>query len=225
MVQVFWGPLDYLIIDTPPGTSDEHISIVQYLRGTEVDGAVVVTTPQEVGFPLPGQPQRAVGSVLRRHDGRAFAFSSGFCAQVSLVDVRKELSFCRKSGLKVLGVVENMARMAVPVSTLVFRDPTSGEDKTEQIKSILAEASPELLDVLAEASIFAPAAESASSAKQMAADFGAPYLGQVPLDPMIGEACERGLAFLEEYPGAPAAESLRRIVDNILRTTADSAEA
>lgn len=26
---VHWGPLDYLIIDSPPGTSDEHISIVQ----------------------------------------------------------------------------------------------------------------------------------------------------------------------------------------------------
>ena len=35
-------------IDTPPGTSDEHLSIVQYLKSTGVDGAVVVTTPQEV---------------------------------------------------------------------------------------------------------------------------------------------------------------------------------
>jgi Mrp family chromosome partitioning ATPase len=28
---VDWGDVDYLVIDTPPGTSDEHISIVQYL--------------------------------------------------------------------------------------------------------------------------------------------------------------------------------------------------
>ena len=42
-----WGTLDYLIIDTPPGTSDEHISIVQYLKeAAGVEGAVVVTTPQ-----------------------------------------------------------------------------------------------------------------------------------------------------------------------------------
>lgn len=43
---VDWGELDYLIVDTPPGTSDEHLSIVQYLSATNVDGAVVITTPQ-----------------------------------------------------------------------------------------------------------------------------------------------------------------------------------
>ena len=43
---VDWGQLDYLVIDTPPGTSDEHMSVVRYLEGCTVDGAVVVTTPQ-----------------------------------------------------------------------------------------------------------------------------------------------------------------------------------
>lgn len=43
---VDWGQLDYLVIDTPPGTSDEHMSVVKYLEGCNVDGAVVVTTPQ-----------------------------------------------------------------------------------------------------------------------------------------------------------------------------------
>jgi len=43
---VDWGELDYLIVDTPPGTSDEHLSIVQYLSSTHVDGAVIITTPQ-----------------------------------------------------------------------------------------------------------------------------------------------------------------------------------
>jgi len=46
---VVWGELDYLIIDTPPGTSDEHISIATELQQlVNVDGAVLVTTPQEV---------------------------------------------------------------------------------------------------------------------------------------------------------------------------------
>ncbi|XP_043567948.1 cytosolic Fe-S cluster assembly factor nubp1 isoform X2 [Chiloscyllium plagiosum] len=43
---VDWGEVDYLIVDTPPGTSDEHLSIVQYLSATQVDGAVIITTPQ-----------------------------------------------------------------------------------------------------------------------------------------------------------------------------------
>lgn len=50
LTDVVWNELDYLIIDTPPGTSDEHISIVQYLKSTNIDGAVVITTPQEVSM-------------------------------------------------------------------------------------------------------------------------------------------------------------------------------
>ncbi|EPQ30158.1 uncharacterized protein PFL1_02274 [Pseudozyma flocculosa PF-1] len=46
---VRWGPLDYLVIDTPPGTSDEHISILEYLR-TFQPSAVMVTTPQAVSL-------------------------------------------------------------------------------------------------------------------------------------------------------------------------------
>lgn len=45
---VDWGQLDYLIIDTPPGTSDEHISIAEELRWANPDGAIIVTTPQGV---------------------------------------------------------------------------------------------------------------------------------------------------------------------------------
>lgn len=41
--------LDYLIIDTPPGTSDEHIAIAEELRWVDnLDGAIIVTTPQQV---------------------------------------------------------------------------------------------------------------------------------------------------------------------------------
>ena len=48
LTDVCWGELDYLIIDTPPGTSDEHISIVEYLKDINPDGAVIVTTPQVI---------------------------------------------------------------------------------------------------------------------------------------------------------------------------------
>ncbi|MCJ1429413.1 cytosolic Fe-S cluster assembly factor nbp35 [Sticta canariensis] len=92
---VEWGELDYLLVDTPPGTSDEHLSVNSYLKESGVDGAVVVTTPQEV----------------------------------SLLDVRKEIDFCRKAGIRVLGVVENMSGFVCPNcthETQIFKATTGG---------------------------------------------------------------------------------------------------
>jgi Mrp family chromosome partitioning ATPase len=94
---VDWGVLDYLVVDTPPGTSDEHISIVQYLKAGVV-GAVIVTTPQEI----------------------------------SLQDVRKEINFCKKVGVEILGVVENMSGFVCPKctkETQIFAPNTGGAQK------------------------------------------------------------------------------------------------
>jgi ATP-binding protein involved in chromosome partitioning len=49
---VQWGQLDYLLVDMPPGTGDAQLSLVQ---ATQVSGAIIVTTPQEV----------AIGDALR----------------------------------------------------------------------------------------------------------------------------------------------------------------
>ncbi|THY11357.1 cytosolic Fe-S cluster assembly factor NBP35 [Aureobasidium pullulans] len=92
---VEWGELDYLVVDTPPGTSDEHLSVNSFLKESGVDGAVVVTTPQEV----------------------------------SLLDVRKEIDFCRKAGIKILGIVENMSGFVCPKCThesQIFKATTGG---------------------------------------------------------------------------------------------------
>ncbi|CAO1625538.1 unnamed protein product [Sympodiomycopsis kandeliae] len=72
--------LDYMLIDTPPGTSDEHLSIVSYLKDSGINGAILLTTPQEV----------------------------------SLQDVRKEISFLKKVNVPILGVVENMSGFVCP---------------------------------------------------------------------------------------------------------------
>ena len=45
---VNWGELDYLVIDMPPGTGDEALSIVQLIP--KADGMVIVTTPQDVAL-------------------------------------------------------------------------------------------------------------------------------------------------------------------------------
>lgn len=46
--EIEWGELDYLIIDSPPGTGDEPLSVCQLIP--EADGSVIVTTPQDVAL-------------------------------------------------------------------------------------------------------------------------------------------------------------------------------
>ncbi|GAB0099638.1 Cytosolic Fe-S cluster assembly factor NUBP1 homolog [Sergentomyia squamirostris] len=96
---VDWGELDYLVVDTPPGTSDEHLSAVSFLEDSrEGLAAVVVTTPQEL----------------------------------SLLDVRKEINFCRKLKIPIVGVVENMAGFVCPSCTkesVIFPPKSGGAQK------------------------------------------------------------------------------------------------
>lgn len=93
---VNWGDrLDYLLVDTPPGTSDEHLSVTTYMKEIGIDGALIVTTPQEV----------------------------------ALLDVRKEIDFCRKAGINILGLVENMAGFVCPNckgESQIFKPTTGG---------------------------------------------------------------------------------------------------
>ena len=45
---VDWGELDYMIVDLPPGTGDEPLSVAQLIKN--VDGAIIVTTPQDLAL-------------------------------------------------------------------------------------------------------------------------------------------------------------------------------
>ncbi len=50
MTDVYWGEdsLDYLLVDTPPGTSDEHLALMENLKNSHMKNyqAILVTTPQ-----------------------------------------------------------------------------------------------------------------------------------------------------------------------------------
>jgi|SRR5665647_1630319 len=46
--EVEWGELDYMIIDSPPGTGDEPLAVCQAIG--KMDGAIIVSTPQETAL-------------------------------------------------------------------------------------------------------------------------------------------------------------------------------
>ena len=77
IADVLWEELDFLIIDSPPGTGDEPLTIAQVIPAAQ---AIIVTTPQEV----------------------------------SLLDIRKSITFCRKVNMPVFGVIENMSGLICP---------------------------------------------------------------------------------------------------------------
>lgn len=143
--EVKWGELDFLVIDLPPGTGDEPLSIGQSFSNQ--DGAVIVTTPQEVA-------------------------SS---------DVRKSINFCCKLGLPILGIVENMSGFICP--------------KCSEITYIFG----------------------SNGGKNLANDFNIPLLGEIPLDPTIVSACDRGVSYIDAYADSKTVNIFKQIIASILQ--------
>ena len=90
LTDVAWGELDYLVVDAPPGTGDEPLSVAQLIG--RVDGAIVVTTPQElaladvrkgvdfcrqVGVPVIGVVENMSGFVCPHCGKRTAIFKEG----------------------------------------------------------------------------------------------------------------------------------------------------
>jgi Mrp family chromosome partitioning ATPase len=150
---VEWGELDYMIIDSPPGTGDEPLAIIQLLESA--DGAVVVTTPQEV----------------------------------AISDVRKGITFCRSLHLPVLGVLENMSG---------FICPKCGE-RTDIFKS--------------------------GGGENMAVAMNVPFLGRIPIDPQIVEACDSGQPYVDKYRQSQAARAFGEAVTLLVGSNSECVEA
>lgn len=147
---VNWESLDYLLVDTPPGTSDEHLSLVSLLQ--PIAGAVLVTTPQEVAWQ----------------------------------DVRKEIDFCRKVKLPILGLVENMA-------------------------GFTCEACGQTSEIFQHSDI----ARGGSVVERYAKDHGIRYLGRIPLDPKLAMCLDSGLAYTDRFPGSPVAIAIASVVTQL----------
>ncbi len=147
IADVQWGELDYLVIDSPPGTGDEPLSVAQSVPGAQ---AVIVTTPQDV----------------------------------ALSDVRKSINFCTVVNLKIFGLVENMGPFACPCCGKTIELFKSGGGER--------------------------------TARQMAI----PFLGTIPFDSSVVEACDRGTPVAGSSAGGEFSKAIGQVVDAIERRLA-----
>jgi hypothetical protein len=129
--------------------------------------------------------------------------------------VRKELNFCQKTKVPILGVVENMGEYTTTLSKLKFLTPDGKHDCTADILKQLQESCPQVLKTLVSATIYPP---SGGGPKEMAEQYGVPYWGVLPMDPDLLRACESGKAFVEECPNSMAAKALQDFSKNITST-------
>jgi ATP-binding protein involved in chromosome partitioning len=148
LADVYWGDLDVLLLDLPPGTGDVAISVAQLLPSAEI---LVVTTPQAAAAEV---AERAGAIALQTRQ-------------------------------RIVGVVENMAGLVMPDGTTwdIF-----GEGGGRQVAERLTRA--------------------------VGADV--PLLGQVPLDPALVTAGDRGVPLVLSAPESAAGAELLAIADKLM---------
>ena len=140
LTDIVWGKLDYLLVDLPPGTGDEPLSIMQLIP--DFDGVAVVTAPSEV----------------------------------SQLVVRKAINMAKKMNSPVLGVIENMSE---------FVCPHCGE----------------------RVNIF-----GCGGGEQVASKMQVPFLGSLPIDPIVCQDCDAGKLSVIERPKTPISQQFNKIV-------------
>lgn len=113
---VSWEETDYLLIDTPPGTSDEHIALAEQLL-------TLATTDKAQ------HAQSSQSSALHTLPLFAGAVLVTTPQAVAISDVRKGVNFCTKTSIPILGLVENMSGYTCPCCGEVSNIFSSGGGK------------------------------------------------------------------------------------------------
>ncbi|MET1100858.1 MAG: Mrp/NBP35 family ATP-binding protein, partial [Pyrodictiaceae archaeon] len=145
-----WGDIEFLLIDLPPGTGDEQLTIAQLIK--DLTGTIIVTIPSEVS--------RSV--------------------------VVKAIGFARKLGVPILGIIENMSYFECPDGSL---------------HRIFGEG----------------------AGRRIAEEYGIAFLGEIPIDPRISEANDKGIPFFVEYPDSRASKAFLAVADKLLEIIQRSA--
>jgi ATP-binding protein involved in chromosome partitioning len=152
LTDVFFGDLDVLLIDMPPGTGDIAISIGQILPHAEV---IVVTTPQPAASEV--------------------AIRSGLVA--------------RRTGQRVIGVVENMAPYTLPDGTVI---DLFGAGGGAEVARVLSEPG-----------------DHGTSADEV------PLLASIPLSPALRVGGDSGRPVVLDQPEDAAAQEIIRLAETI----------
>ena len=133
LMNVNWGELDYLIVDMPPGTGDVHLTLVQTVALT---GAVIVSTPQDVGLTISMKTFRMFEQTNVHPLGMIENMSFHVCSHCG----EKEEIFghgtiaeeCRKLKVPFLGEIpldKNIREYADKGSPVVIANPDSSSAK------------------------------------------------------------------------------------------------
>lgn len=166
LADVDWGPLDYLLVDMPPGTGDAQLSLAQIVPLT---GAVLVTTPQAV----------------------------------SAFDVGKAIGMFRQVNVPILGIIENMAGLALtgtvegcpPGATLHFETGLG----RQSVRIGPGGSFAAVIDVFGQ-----------GAADALAKRHGFAVLGRIPLEPAVRLGGDSGDPLTWTHPDSTVGRAFRQ---------------
>ncbi|MFN0117082.1 MAG: Mrp/NBP35 family ATP-binding protein [Elusimicrobiota bacterium] len=136
LFQVQWGELDYLFIDLPPGTGDVHLTLAQSIN---ITGAVLVSTPQDVGLTISLKTYRMFETTNIKTIGLIENMSSYLCShcgqkddifgQGGAQDVAKKLGIPFLGAIPLEKRIREQSDRGMPIvlidnspSALIYRD-------------------------------------------------------------------------------------------------------